>query len=71
MTELAVTPDVREKVLGIVEETLRGNWIDGERDGVHFGYSRPSDSSSDRERSGLKRRHTIAAKQESQYHCHG
>jgi hypothetical protein len=38
----AVLPDVRERVLGIVEETLRGNWIDGERDGVHYGYSRPS-----------------------------
>jgi hypothetical protein len=42
LSEVAVAPDVREKVLGIVEETLRGNWIEGERDGVHFGYSRPS-----------------------------
>jgi hypothetical protein len=38
----AASPAVRERVLGIVEETLRGNWIDGERDGVHYGYSRPS-----------------------------
>jgi hypothetical protein len=29
-------------VLGIAEETLRGSWTEGERDGVHFGYSRPS-----------------------------
>ena len=28
-------------------------------------------SSSARERSGSKRRQTIAAKHESQYHCHG
>ena len=42
MTETAVSHDVREKVLGIAEETLRGNWIDGDRDGVPYGYSRPS-----------------------------
>jgi hypothetical protein len=33
---------VRDRVLAIAEETLRGNWLDGERDGVHYGYSRPS-----------------------------
>jgi hypothetical protein len=33
--------------------------------------ARKSVSSSARERSGSKRRQTIAAKQESQYHCHG
>jgi hypothetical protein len=38
----AVDPSLREKVLGIVEETLRGNWIEGVRAGVHYGYSRPS-----------------------------
>lgn len=41
-TESVLETGVRDRVLGIVEETLRGNWIDGERDGVHFGYSRPS-----------------------------
>ena len=40
--ETGVEPELRGKVLGIAEETLRGNWIDGERDGVHYGYSRPS-----------------------------
>jgi len=38
LTETAVSHDVREKVLGIAEETLRGNWIDGDRDGVPYGY---------------------------------
>lgn len=33
---------VAQRVLQIAEETLRGNWIDGERNGVHYGYSRPS-----------------------------
>ncbi|MFL5908126.1 MAG: MGH1-like glycoside hydrolase domain-containing protein [Solirubrobacterales bacterium] len=37
-----ITDDLRDQVLGIAEETLRGNWIDGERNGVHYGYSRPS-----------------------------
>jgi len=37
-----VSEGVREQVLGIAEGTLRANWIDGERDGVHYGYSRPS-----------------------------
>ncbi|MGE5746181.1 MAG: MGH1-like glycoside hydrolase domain-containing protein [Solirubrobacterales bacterium] len=38
-----MSPDpVAAEVLGIVEETLRGNWIEGVRDGVHYGYSRPS-----------------------------
>src|SRR5262249_54248953 len=30
------------QVLSIAEQTLHGSWIEGERDGVHFGYSRPS-----------------------------
>jgi len=29
-------------VLRIAEETLRGSWIEGQRDGVRFAYSRPS-----------------------------
>jgi hypothetical protein len=29
-------------VLGIAERTLGDSWIEGERDGVSFGYSRPS-----------------------------
>jgi hypothetical protein len=37
-----LSPAVRVAVLRIAEETLRGNWIDGERDGVHYAYSRPS-----------------------------
>jgi hypothetical protein len=40
--ETAAAPKVRDAILGIAEETLRGNWIDGERDRVHYGYSRPS-----------------------------
>jgi hypothetical protein len=36
------SPAIREQVLGIADQTLRGNWIEGERDGVHYGYSRPS-----------------------------
>jgi hypothetical protein len=35
---------VATKVLRIAEETLQGNWIEGERDGVRYGYSRPSPS---------------------------
>jgi hypothetical protein len=35
---------VSGEVLQIAEETLRGNWIEGERDGVRYGYSRPSPS---------------------------
>jgi mannosylglycerate hydrolase MGH1-like protein len=42
LKESVVTEGLREKVLRIVQDTLRGNWIDGERDGVHYGYSRPS-----------------------------
>jgi len=42
LTEATVDTDLRDRVLGIAEETLRGNWLDGERDGVHYGYSRPS-----------------------------
>jgi Mannosylglycerate hydrolase MGH1-like glycoside hydrolase domain len=33
---------VSAQVLDLAEETLRGNWLEGERDGVHYGYSRPS-----------------------------
>ena len=42
MTEATVDTDLRDRVLGIAEETLRGNWLEGERDGVPYGYSRPS-----------------------------
>ncbi len=42
LTETAVGTEVRDQVLGIADQTLRGNWIEGERDGVHYGYSRPS-----------------------------
>jgi mannosylglycerate hydrolase MGH1-like protein len=42
LTEAVVSPELREQVLTIAEETLRGSWIDGERDGVRYGYSRPS-----------------------------
>jgi hypothetical protein len=35
---------VATEVLRIAEETLQGNWIEGERDGVRYGYSRPSPS---------------------------
>jgi mannosylglycerate hydrolase MGH1-like protein len=37
-----IEPAVRDEILGIAEETLRESWIEGERDGVPFGYSRPS-----------------------------
>jgi hypothetical protein len=37
-----ISDELRDQVLGIAEETLRGNWIDGERSDVHYGYSRPS-----------------------------
>ena len=37
-----VQTGVRDRVLEIAEETLRGNWIEGERNGVRYGYSRPS-----------------------------
>ncbi len=30
------------RVLELAEETLRASWIEGERDGVPFGYARPS-----------------------------
>jgi hypothetical protein len=38
----AISGDLRADVLRIAEETLRGSWIEGERDGVRFAYSRPS-----------------------------
>ena len=37
-----ISPAVRGTVVRLAEETLRGNWTEGERDGVRFGYSRPS-----------------------------
>jgi len=37
-----VQTGVRDRVLEIAEATLRGNWIEGERNGVRYGYSRPS-----------------------------
>jgi hypothetical protein len=37
-----VGADLRDQVLRIAEDTLRGNWLEGERDGVHYGYARPS-----------------------------
>ena len=40
--ESVVQTGVRDRVLEIAEETLRGNWIEGERNGVRYGYSRPS-----------------------------
>ena len=42
MTETSTETEVRGRVLAIAEETLRGNWVQGERDGVPYGYSRPS-----------------------------
>jgi hypothetical protein len=42
VTEAVVETGVKDRVLGIAAETLRGNWTEGERDGVHYGYSRPS-----------------------------
>jgi hypothetical protein len=33
---------VGQNATGIAERILRGNWIEGERDGVGFAYSRPS-----------------------------
>ncbi|HEU4980359.1 MAG TPA: hypothetical protein VFT14_04015 [Solirubrobacterales bacterium] len=34
--------DHRERILELAEETLRASWVDGEREGVPFGYARPS-----------------------------
>jgi hypothetical protein len=45
MAETAVYgtwPQVRDEVLSIVQETMRANWVEGERDGLPFGYSPPS-----------------------------
>jgi hypothetical protein len=39
---VAVPDDLRGPALATAEETLRLNWIEGERDGVPYGYSRPS-----------------------------
>jgi Mannosylglycerate hydrolase MGH1-like glycoside hydrolase domain len=33
---------VATEVLGLAERTLRGGWIEGDRDGVPFAYARPS-----------------------------
>jgi hypothetical protein len=30
------------RVLEICEQTLRGNWAEGERDGVPYAYTAPS-----------------------------
>jgi hypothetical protein len=38
----ATAERLRDRVLRVAEETLRGNWTEGERDGVPYGYSRPS-----------------------------
>jgi hypothetical protein len=38
----AIGSELRDDVVGIAEQTLRGNWVEGDRDGVHYGYSRPS-----------------------------
>ena len=37
-----ITQERSDQVMAIAEETLRGNWLEGERDGVEYGYSRPS-----------------------------
>jgi hypothetical protein len=37
-----VSPDLREQVLRVAEDTLRRNWVEGERGGIGYGYSRPS-----------------------------
>ncbi len=42
MSEAALEPGLREAVQRIAEETLRGNWVEGDRDAVPYGYSRPS-----------------------------
>jgi hypothetical protein len=39
---VAVPDDLRRQALATAEETLRLNWIEGEREGVPYGYSRPS-----------------------------
>jgi hypothetical protein len=39
-----VDADRRDSVLRIAEHTLRESWIEGERHGVRFAYSRPSPS---------------------------
>jgi Glycosyl hydrolase family 63 C-terminal domain len=39
---LVVDAEVRDSVLRIAQQTLSASWIEGERDGVPFGYSRPS-----------------------------
>ena len=46
MTEVpaaeVISAQMRDEVLRVAEETLRASWIEGERDGVPFAYSRPS-----------------------------
>jgi hypothetical protein len=39
-----VEADRRDRVLRIAEHTLRQSWIEGERHGIRFAYSRPSPS---------------------------
>jgi hypothetical protein len=39
---LIVEAQTRDSVMRIAQETLGASWIEGERDGVPYGYSRPS-----------------------------
>ena len=39
-----ISREIRGRILAIAEETLRAGWIEGERRGVRFAYSRPSPS---------------------------
>ena len=39
---LVVDAEVRDRVMRIAQQTLSASWIEGERDGVPFAYSRPS-----------------------------
>lgn len=45
-TQAGVAPgaDARARAVEIAEQTLRASWIEGERNGVPFAYSRPSPS---------------------------
>jgi hypothetical protein len=42
LTAAVAQAGVRAEALAIAERTLRGNWTEGERDGIPYGYSRPS-----------------------------
>ena len=39
---LIVDAELRDGVMRIAEQTLSASWIEGDRDGVPYGYSRPS-----------------------------